>query len=159
MESYTRYRCVSFKLNHFLEFLYGPNYRSHYQLNKLRHFCKEIQKDFFVKSFNDKHFQSLIAVPKVEIYKEKDWIGKFWIVDDLFYYSYPFSFSDMFHSNLSKYEFSVLFELFKCFNSPTIQKQIKVKDFINNFPLKLWNQTIRKIKMIFLDAIQILENN
>ncbi len=68
----TRYRCVTFKLNHFLEFLHGPNYRSTYQLKKLRDFCDEIQKDFFVRSFNDKYFQSLISVPKVEVYKKHD---------------------------------------------------------------------------------------
>lgn len=108
-----RYRCVTFKLNHFLEFLYGPNDRSEYQLKKLRDFCYEIQKKFFVRSFSDIHFQSLKAVPQVEVYKEKDWIGKFWIVDDLFYSNYPSSFAGGFDCNLSKSEFFVLFEIFK----------------------------------------------
>lgn len=109
----TRYRCVTFKLNHFLEFLHGPNYRSEYPLKKLRDFCDDIKKDFFVRSVSDRHFQSLIAVPQVDVYKEKDWIGKFWIVDDLFYSNYPSSFAIMFDFNLSKSEFFVLFEIFK----------------------------------------------
>lgn len=65
----------------------------------------------------------------------------------------------MFKSNLSKYEFSVFFEILKSFNLVSIEKRIYVKNFINDFPSTLSNQTIRQIKMIFLDAIQILENN
>lgn len=108
-----RYRCVTFKLNHFLEFLHGPNYRSEYQLKKLHDFCDDIQKDFFVRSVSDRHFQSLIVVPLAKVYKEKDWMGKFWIVDDLFYSNYPSSFAGMFDSDLSKSKFFVLFEIFK----------------------------------------------
>lgn len=101
----------------------------------------------------------MVSVPKVELYKEKEWIGKFLIVDDLFYYNYLFSFPDMFHSHLSKYEFFVLLEILKCFNLPNLERRIHVKQFINNFPCTFSNQTIRKIKILFLDAIQILENN
>ena len=155
----TRYRVVSFRLNDFLKFLHGPDCTSRYKFNQLQDFCNELQKDFFVTLFNDENFQSLVSVPKVEIHKEVYWIGKFWIVDDLFYYNYPFSFPDMFNSDLSKYEFAVLFEIFKCFNSPTIEKRIDIKKFIDGFPSKLSNQTSRKLKLLFLEPIQILENN
>lgn len=155
----TRYRRVTFRLNNFLKKIYDSDGSSTYKLNQVRDFCHQIQNDFWVTSFDDRHFQRLVAVPQVELYEEKEWKEKFWILDDLFYYNYLFSLPDMFRPNLSKYEFSVLSEILKCFNSPNIEKRIDLKRFLHDFPSTLSNQTIQKMRILFLKAIQILEIN
>lgn len=57
------------------------------------------------------------------------------------------------------YKFSTLFKSIKCFNSPNLEKRIYVKQFMKDYPSTLSNQNVRRMKTLFLEAIEILEDN
>lgn len=156
----TSYRCVTFRFQHFLKF-YDSTLTSisHYRIQKWKEFFKELQTDFLLEMFRDRKFQKLISIPKVEFLKERYWIVKVWIVDELFYYNYPFAFPDMFHPTISKTKFAVQFELIRVFSANGLEKRIETHKFIQNYPSTLSNQTIREIKEIFVELVQTLEQN
>ena len=66
------YRVVVFRLQDFLQLQNKSN--NQYQLEKVKHFLKELQTGILLTSFSDTHFQSLAAVPLVSFTK----IQKFW---------------------------------------------------------------------------------
>lgn len=152
----TPYRCVYFKLQHFLEFQNPSTKYNYYQLNKLKEFIDNLQTNFIIKKFSNTYFQSLVSVPKVNIYKDKgEWVAKVWIVDELFYYNYPFLFPDVFTSKLKKHEFSVLVEIISKFSSLSISKHFDIRTFIES-QSKLANHDRRKIKQYFIQYITLL---
>jgi len=42
---------------------------NHYQLEKIKKFLQQLQTEVFLTSFDDNHFQSLVAIPKVKLHK------------------------------------------------------------------------------------------
>jgi hypothetical protein len=156
----TSYRCVTFRFRHFLKF-YDPSLTSisHYKIQKWKEFFKKLQTDFLLEMFRDHKFQKLISIPKVEFLKERHWIVKVWIVDELFYYNYPFAFPDMFYPTISKTKFAVQFELIRVFSANGLEKRFEIQQFIKNYSSTLSNQSIREIKEIFVELVQILEQN
>lgn len=157
----TRYRCVSFRFQDFLKFQ-EPNSGviSYYRVKKLKEFWKELQTDFLLSMFRDYTFQKLISIPKVEFWKEhRHWMAKVWIVDELFYYNYPFAFPDMFQGDISKTKFAVQFEIIRVFSSLGLEKRFDLKAFISMYPSTLSNQNIRQIKDLFIESVEILQHN
>jgi hypothetical protein len=156
----TRYRCVSFRVQDFLKFQ-EPTVQvgSQYKVQKLKKFFKELQTDFLLSMFRDYTFQKLISVPKVEFWKDYHWMVKVWIVDELFYYNYPFAFPDMFHGNISKTKFAVQFEIIRVFSSLGFEKRFDIHKFIHNYPSRLSNQTIRQMKELFVESVKVLQQN
>ena len=55
-------------------------------------------------------------------------IAKVWLVEELFYYNYPFSLPNFFQQKLTKHELEVRFKLFQVFTSGSIEKEI-VKEY------------------------------
>ena len=152
----TSYRCVFFKVSDFLEFLEPNRPRSSYQLNKLKLFINNLQKNFVIQKFSDRYFQSLVSVPQVEIFKDHNTlIAKVWVVEELFYYNYPFCFPDLFESKLTKYQLSVLFEIITKFSSASLEKQFDIKSFLVGYS-KLSNNDSRIIKKHFIHYVQLL---
>lgn len=152
----TSYRCVYFKLRNFLEFQNSSSKFNYYQLNKLKDFIDNLQTNFIIKKFSNRYFQSLVSVPKVNIYKDKrEWVAKVWIVDELFYYNYPFLFPDLFTSKLKKHEFSVLVEIISKFSSFSISKHFDIQAFLKS-QSKLSNNDRKKIKQYFIYYISLL---
>lgn len=82
------YREVIFSLRDFLKFQNPTIYPTNkYQLRKLKNFFNRLQKGCFITSFTDSYFQSLVAIPRVKYEicpKQKCWIGKVFIVEELF---------------------------------------------------------------------------
>ena len=156
----TNYRCLSFRFQDFLKFQ-DPSLEqvSSYQLQKLNEFFTELQTDFLVSVFRDSKFQKLISIPKVEIWREKNnyWMVRLWIVDELFDYTYPFSFPDIFSPKISKLKFAVQFEIIRVFSSGGLEKRFHVRDFIQKFQVS--NQRIREIKEFFLEGVNLLLEN
>ena len=64
------YRQVTFKVRDFLEFQ-NPTvkFTNYYQLEKIKNFLKKLQTGVFLTSFDDTHFQSLIARSQVKLEK------------------------------------------------------------------------------------------
>lgn len=127
----TGYRKVVFKLRDFLEFQdpsVKPNNR--YRLRKIKEFFQQLQAGLYVTSFSDTRFQSLVIVPQVKFEKcpkQKFLIGKVWLVlvEELFFYNYPFYIANFFQQKLTKHELEVRFKLFQVFSSVSIEKEIK----------------------------------
>jgi len=106
------YRVFQLRLDHFLKFqnsnLKSTNY---YQLKKVRQTLENLQSNLFVTHFSDTDFQRLVAIFRISITKNKKlkscWIGKVWLIDELFYYQYPFFLPDFFQQKMKKDEFEV----------------------------------------------------
>jgi hypothetical protein len=118
------YRQVIFKLRDFLEFQ-NPMVKStnHYQLEKIKNFLQQLQTEVFLTSFDDTHFQSLVAIPQVKLYKcpkQKYWIGRVWLVEELFYYSYPFYLPNFFQQKFPKDELEVRVKFIQVFHSISV---------------------------------------
>lgn len=160
----TSYRCVIFKVSDFLKF--QDETYSYYKLKKLKEFFDNLQTNFIIQKFSDSYFQSLVSVPKVEFFKEKRSVmTKIWVVDDLFYYKYPFSFPHFKTKNIGKHEFTVLSYIVTTFTSTiSIGKNYDVNQFIESCST-LSNKDIRLIKEYFIKYIKqfvdysLIENN
>ena len=128
----THYRCISFKVTDFLQFQ-NDSY-SYYKLKELKNFLYDLQTNLIIQKFSDTYFQSLVSVPKVEIFKEKRSVmAKIWIVDELFSYQFPFSFPYFEINQLSKHEFSVLSFMLSTFTGNiSINKHYNLNQFFEN---------------------------
>ena len=156
------YRRVSFKLRDFLEFqnpTIKPN--NHYQLEKIKKFFKKLQKGAFLTFFSDTSFQSLVVMPQVKLEKcskQKCWIGKVCLVEELFYYEYPFCLPDFFQQKLTKHQFEVRVKVFKTFSSINIEKVFLIKEFFQNYRSILSNQQKTKMKNDFIQLVKVLQD-
>jgi hypothetical protein len=157
------YRQVSFKLRDFLEFQ-DPTIkpRNHYQLEKIKKFFKKLQKEVLSTSFSDTSFQSLVAMPQIKLEKcskQKCWIGTVCLVEELFYYKYPFCLPDFFKQKFTKHEFEVRVKVFKTFSSINTEKVFLIKDFFQNYKSILSNQQKTKMKIYFIELVKVLQNH
>lgn len=130
-------------MRNFLEFQ-DPTVKStnYYQLKKTKEFFQQIQTGAFITSFSDTSFQSLVLIPQVNFEKcpkQKCWIGGVYVVEELFYYNYPFSLPNFFQQKLTKYELEVRFKFYQVFNSVSIEKEFRVQEFLNSYPSVLSN--------------------
>ena len=103
----------------------------------MKNFFKELQSNFLITSFSNHHFQSLVTIPQVTFEKtnQKFWIAKIWIVEELFYYHYPFMLPNFFIGETKKDRFEVQFKMIQTFSSVEIEKifliqQSQIKELI-----------------------------
>jgi hypothetical protein len=154
------YRVVTFRLRDFLVLQNEGHQDNQYQLKKLKYFFEELQKGFLITSFSDNYFQSLAAVPSVRFEKvQKFWVGKVCLVNELFYYSYPFCLSNFFNTKLTKNEFEVRFKFTQVFSSTNIEKIFCIQEFFDSYPSVISNQRKTNIKKYFIQLVQELKNN
>ena len=155
------YRIVSFNLRDFIQFVH-PNIKptNYYQFKKAKKFFLDLQKATYVTSFSDSYFQSLVVVPHVKFEKcQKLLVGKVTIVEELFYYNYPFLLPDLFRQRITKYEFDVRFKVLQVFSSVNIQKEFFIQEFLDSYPSVLSNQQKTNIKKYFIQTVNILKNS
>lgn len=154
------YRVVTFRLQDFLTFQNKDYQNNRYQLKKLKHFFEELQSGILLTSFSDSYFQSLVAVPFVRFEKiQKFWVGKVWLVNDLFHYSYPFCLLNFFNTKLTKDEFEVRFKFIQIFSSINIEKVFLIQEFLELYPSAISNQRKTNIKKYWIELVQELKNN
>nr|YP_010444209.1 hypothetical protein, Heak293 Cp026_ORF504_seminavis [Fibrocapsa japonica]UTE95096.1 hypothetical protein, Heak293 Cp026_ORF504_seminavis [Fibrocapsa japonica] len=154
------YRQVTFKVRDFLEFQ-NPMVKStnHYQLEKIKKFLQQLQTEVFLTSFDDTHFESLVAIPQVKLEKsskQKYWIGKVWLVDELFYYSYPFSLPNIFQTKLTKDQLEVRFKFIQVFTSASIQKVFFIQELLSSYSSVISNQRKNNIKKYFIQLVHLI---
>jgi hypothetical protein len=150
-----KYRRYNFPLQEFIQFLNKKN--NHYQINKTIEFFDLVRQNFVIESFSDKHYRMLVTIPEVQVTKsKKHWNVEIWIAEELFDYFHPFIFSDLFETNLSTYQFHVLFEIIKTYSSINLRKEFHIGHFLDNYPYQLSNQQKQKIKEYFIHYIKIL---
>jgi len=87
--------------------------------------------------------------------KQKFWIGRVWVVKELFYYNYPFCLPDFFQQKLTKDDFAVRIEVLKVFSSMEFEKKFFVREFLDSYHIS--NQRITNIKRYFIQLIKVLE--
>lgn len=154
------YRVVTFRLQDFLTFQNKDYQNNRYQLKKLKHFFEELQSGILLTSFSDNYFQSLVAVPFVRFDKiQKFWVGKVWLVNDLFHYSYPFCLPNFFNTKLIKDEFEVRFKFIQIFSSINIEKIFCIQEFLELYPSAISNQRKTNIKKYWIELVQEFKNN
>lgn len=144
------YQVVTFRLRDFLVLQNEANKDSPYQMKKLKHFFDELQKGFLITSFSDNYFQSLVTVPYGRVEKNnRFWVGKVWLVNELFFYPYPCCLPNFFNTKLNKDEFEVRFKFLQVFNSIYIEKVFHIQEFLDSYTSVISNQRKTKIKRYF----------
>lgn len=157
------YRQVTFKVRDFLEFQ-NPTIKStnHYQLEKIKKFLQQLQTGAFLTSFDDTHFQSLVAIPQVKLEKSskhKYWIGRVWLIDELFYYNYPFYLPNIFQTKLTKDKLEVRFKFIQVFTSVNIEKVFFIQEFLSSYSSVISNQRKNNIKKYFIQLVQLFKEH
>jgi len=157
------YRQVTFKVRDFLEFQ-NPTVKStnHYQLEKIKKFLQQLQTGVFLTSFDDTHFQSLVAIPQVKLEKSpklKYWVGRVWLVEELFYYNYPFSLPNIFQTKLTKDQLEVRFKFIQVFSSVNIEKVFFIQEFLSSYSSVISNQRKNNIKKYFIQLVHLFKEH
>ena len=156
------YRQVIFKFRDFLEFQ-NPMVKStnHYQLEKIKNFLQQLQTEVFLTSFDDTYFQSLVVIPQVKLHKcpkQKYWIGRVWLVQELFYYSYPFYLPNFFKQKLTKDELEVRVKFIQVFHSISIEKKFFIQEFLSSYSSVISNQRANNIKKYFIQLVKLFKD-
>ena len=170
------YRVIVFRVKDFTDecdSLFKSSDNS-YKVKQVKHFLRQLQQNIFVEIFNDSHYMqtlasqhqtivemdSLAGIHRVTIFKppeSKYLLARVVMMDDLFYYLYPFRLPDLFQGNLTKHERLVRVEFVKTFSSKYIEKYFYLREFFNTY--KISNQKIKDIKQIFIDLIHIFQQH
>ena len=153
------YRKVTFIVRDFIIYQ-NPTISSknRYQLQKTKEFFRDLLTGAIIDSFQNNCFRTLIAIPRIEYEicsKQKYLIANVWMVNELFYYNYPFYFPNFFNIKLNKDQFEVRFKFIQVFSSINIEKVFWVREFI---PSKISNQRKANIKKYFIQVIELLQN-
>ena len=74
------------------------------------------------------------------------------MVNELFYYSYPFYFPNFFNTKLTKDQFEIRFKFIQVFSSINIEKVFWVQEFISS---KVSNQRKTTIKNYLIELFLI----
>lgn len=84
-------------------------------------------------------------------------IAKVWLVEELFYYNYPFYLPNLFQQRLTKYHLEVRVKLFEVFTCVSIEKEIYPKDLKKSYTSVLNNQQKTQIKKFLFQLVKVLE--
>jgi len=152
------YRVVTFQLHDFIRFQNKAT--NSYQLIKTKDFFHDLQNGILITSFSSTFYQSLVAVPLVRFDKpNKFWVAKVWLLEELFYYQYPFFLPNFFNTKLTKDEFNVRFKFIQTFASVNVEKVFLIKEFLTFYPAVISNQRKHRIKEYFLELVKELEDS
>lgn len=80
----------------------------------------------------------MVFIPQVKLKKypkQSSWVVKVWVIEELFYYKYPFCFPNFFKQNLTKDEFEIRFKFIQVFSCVNIEKEffIQLVEIIQEF--------------------------
>lgn len=91
--------------------------------------------------------------------QQKCWIGKVLLVEELFYYQYPFLLPDFFKQKNTKDNFEVRFEVIKVFSSLELEKEFLIQEFFKHYNGIISSQRITKMKKNFIQLVKVLEEH
>ena len=129
-------------------------------MQKIKNFLQQLQTGVFLSSFDDTYFQSLVAIPQVKLeksLKQKYWIARVWLLEELFYYEYPFSFPNIFQAKLTKDQLEIRFKFIRVFSSVNIEKVFFIQEFLSYYPSVISNQRKNNIKKYFIKLVQLFK--
>ena len=152
------YYIVEFPVVDFLRFL-GKNPKSTYQRNKVLTFLKSLQDlPPFIERFSEIEFRSSIMFPLLKLTKKHgSWIIKISVGEQLYYYSYPFLFSNYFCNFQNKYDLLLKLEIIQIFSTDSLEKSFSVEDFMNRFSIS--NQKRMDIKKRMVELLNELKTS
>jgi len=170
------YRVILFRVKDFsdeCDSLFNSS-NNFYKIDQVKKFLRQLQQNTFVEIFNDSYYMQTLAshhqnivemdrlagIHRVTIFKQpgsKYLLARVVMMDDLFYYLYPFKLPDLFQGNLTKHERLVRVEFIQTFSSKNVEKYFYLRQFFHTY--KISNQKIKEIKQIFIDVIHIFQQH
>jgi len=129
-----------------------------YKRIKTLEFLRSLQKlDPLTTNFSEISFRSSVGFPSLELEKQ----GKFWVIqgsiaEELYFYQYPFGFSNYFLVYKGKYEMEVKFEFLKNMSIVGLEKKFCVKSFLDRFSIS--NKNRSKVNGLIMDGFSVLVN-
>jgi len=104
--------------------------------------------------------EASIVIPQVKLeksLKHKYWIARVWLLEELFYYEYPFSFPNIFQTKLTKDQLEVRFKFIQIFSSVNIEKVFFIQEFLSSYPSVISNQRKNNSKKYFIKLVQLFQ--
>ena len=89
--------------------------------------------------------------------KHKYWIARIWLLEEFFYYNYPFSFPNIFQTKLTKDQLEVRFKFTQVFSSVNIEKVFFIQEFLSSYPSVISNQRKNNIKKYFIQLVHLFK--
>ena len=117
-------------------------------------------KDFIslepiIQTFSDTHFRALVLFTNVKVLpRGRISIISMTLAEQLFSYNFPCYLTSYFQQWNNKYEFHVQFEIMKTISTSSLQKQLYVQEFLEQFNLSNKKQT--EIKRLIIQSLQEL---
>jgi hypothetical protein len=156
------YYLIEFPVADFQRFL-RRNPKSSYQRSKLLDFLISLQTlPPLIEKFSDIEFRSSVMFPLFKLRKQgRSWVLRIAIGEQLYFYNYPFIFSDSLLHFQNKFDLIVKLEIIQVFSTNSLEKRFPVENFIHQFPKKKRAQ-IKKLIIELLDELQkskLIESN
>jgi hypothetical protein len=83
--------------------------------------------------------------------KGQVWIGTVAIGEQLYFYRYPFQFTNYFKTWKSKYQLHVKIQIIQVISATSLKKQFRVEEFLNQFNISNSKQT--QLKQIIITVL------
>lgn len=153
------YRKVVFPVRDFIQFQNNNDeIPSQYQYQKVLKYFQDLQLGLHVTKFKDINYRSLTLIPQVQFKKyQRFTIAKVWLVEELFYYKYPFYLPNLFKKTMGKHEKQVAVKLIQIITSESIQKIVFMEKFFESYPARLNHQNKSKIKRYLIELVNYLQ--
>ena len=90
---------------------------------------------------------------------QKFWVGRVWLLEQLFYYNYPFSLPNIFQTKLTKDQLEVRFKFIQVFSSVNIEKVFFIQEFLSSYSSVISNQRKNNIKKYFIQLVHLFKEH
>lgn len=105
-------------------------------------------------NFNDAEFTSLVIIPYFKVKKNSNlWNVTLLVAKQLYYYKYPFNFTDYFLTWKTNHQFEVKSKIIQVIAQSSLKKKMYVEEFLKPFE-KLSNQKKTKLKQMLIERIE-----
>ena len=156
------YYLIEFPNADFQRFL-GRNPKSSYQRSKLLDFLTSLQTlPPLIEKFSDIEFRSSVMFPLFKLRKQgRSWVLRIAIGEQLYFYNYPFIFSNSLLYFQNKSDLIVKLEIIQVFITNSLEKRFPVENLIHQFPKKK-RARIKKLIIELLDELKkfkLIESN
>ena len=108
-----------------------------------------------IQTFSDIHFRALVLFPNIKVLpRGRISIVSMTLAEQLFYYNFPCYLTNYFNQWNNKYKFYVQFEILRIMSTSSLQKELHVQEFLEQFNLSNKKQT--QIKRLIIQSLQEL---
>ncbi len=126
------YYLIEFPVADFQRFL-GRNPKSSYHRSKFLDFLTSLQRLLsLIEKFSDIEFRSSVIFPLFKLRKQaRLWVLRIAIAEQLYFYNYPFIFSDSLLYFQNKSDLIVNLEIIQVFSTNSLEKKFPVENLIH----------------------------